>query len=396
MAVADLNGDGHPDVILTSQRNRGTVRLPVTILLNNGHGGFSDQTHSVFWGSVPTTLGATSIVTGDFNGDGRPDVFIADAGYDAPPYPGAQNTLILSAPGGRLVDATANLPPSSDYSSSACAADVNGDRHTDIYISNLFSGDGAPPRLLLGDGTGHFTVSTELDAGLVNPNFNQNRYTQCAFADLNGDGSPDLVLGAIKETNDSAVFLNDGRGNFRFLPNALPPKPLEPQADANGIASADINHDGHVDLLIPFTHPTYQGNWIQVLIGNGDGTFRDESKARLAQTDDPRWSPISSVQMLDLNHDGNPDFGVHFGNSTINNPVFYTSDPRGVLHYAGTLGLAPALWLLTDVNGDGRLDAVLADWQTGVVSVALQPPPARAVPKCKPGQKPTTRLRCHP
>jgi hypothetical protein len=153
-------------------------------------------------------------------------------GNDAPPFPGGQNQLILSAPGGHLVDATANLPQASDLSGSACTADVNHDGHADIYVSNLFSGDGSPPRLLLGDGTGHFTVSTGLDAGLTNPSFDQNRYTQCAFADVNGDGSPDLVLGASKWTNDSAVFLNEGAGNFRFLPNALPAKPLEPQADA--------------------------------------------------------------------------------------------------------------------------------------------------------------------
>jgi hypothetical protein len=105
----------------------------------------------------------------------------------------------------------------------------------------------------------------------------------------------------------------------------------------------------------------------------------------MAQTDFFRGMPISSVQVLDLNDDGNPDFGVHFSsNSTTDEPQFYTSNARGVLHYAGTLGLPPALWVLTDVNGDGRLDAVLADFQTGVVSVTLQPPPARVVPNVNP------------
>jgi hypothetical protein len=258
----------------------------------------------------------------------------------------------------------------------------------------LFSGDGSPPRLLLGDGTGHFTVSTGLDPGLTNPNYNQNSYTQCAFADVNGDGSPDLVLGAGKSTDNSAVFLDDGAGNFRYLPSALPAKALGVGAETDGVVSADVNHDGHPDLLVSSTHPSYMGNWIQVLVNNGDGTFRDQTSARLPQTDDPTRTPIASVQVLDLNHDGNPDFGVHFDNGFRDEPAFYTANTRGVFHYAGTLGLPPGLWAVADINGDGRFDAVLADQQTGVVFVALQPPPVKPLPICKPGQKPTKSSRC--
>jgi hypothetical protein len=394
MVVADLNGDKHPDILLTAIKNSGTSEQPVTVLVNDGHGGFTNQTRTLFTNDVPVTLNSSTLLVADFNSDGRPDVFIADWGNDAPPFPGAQNRLILSAPGGHLVDATANLPQASDLSGSACAADVNGDGHMDIYVSNLFGGDGSPPRLLLGDGTGHFTVSTGLDAGLTNPNFNQNRYTQCALADVNGDGSPDLVLGAIKTNDNSDVFLNDGAGDFRFLPNALPAKPLEPSADAQGFVATDINHDGHLDLLIPFTHSTYIGAWIQVLIGNGDGTFRDETQTRLPQTDSQRGTVISSVELVDLNHDGNPDFGAHFGNSNTDPPLFFTSDANGVFHVAGSLGLPTGIWALADVNGDGRLDAVFANPTGNSVSVALQPGPARALPKCKRGQKPTNRHPC--
>ena len=49
------------------------------------------------------------MVIADFNGDRVDDIFVADHGYDAYPFPGYQNTLVLSAPGGKLVDATDNL-----------------------------------------------------------------------------------------------------------------------------------------------------------------------------------------------------------------------------------------------------------------------------------------------
>jgi hypothetical protein len=133
-----------------------------------------------------------------------------------------------------------------------------------------------------------------------------------------------------------------------------------------------------------FTHSNSSGNWIQVLINNGDGTFRDETATRLPQTDDPYAPPV--------NHDGNPDFGAHFGNQ--DEPYFYTDNARGVFHFAGTLGLPTGLWALAAVNGDGRLDVVLADEQNGAVSVALQAPPGNALPSCKPGQKPTKSHRC--
>ena len=122
----------------------------------------------------------------DFNGDGRPDVFIADTGDDRDPYAGFQNTLMLSAPAGKLVDATATLPQASDYSHSACTGDINGDGHPDIYVGNIYGVNNITPRLLLNDGTGHFTIGGSLPGELEDPNFTA-RYTTCTFADVNGD-----------------------------------------------------------------------------------------------------------------------------------------------------------------------------------------------------------------
>ena len=98
----------------------------------------------------------------DFNGDHRPDLFIADHGDDHSPFPGYQNTLILSAPGGKLVDATANLPQAYDFTHSVATADVNGDGTTDLYVGNIYGANHVPPEVLLNDGRGHFTVGNGL------------------------------------------------------------------------------------------------------------------------------------------------------------------------------------------------------------------------------------------
>jgi hypothetical protein len=393
LLTTDLNGDGHPDILIAVSKDTGTRPMPITILVNDGKGDFSDQTRSLFTNDVPMPENPRQVAVADFNGDGRPDVFIADTGNDVDPFAGFQNTLILSAPGGKLVDATANLPQVSDYSHSACVADVNGDRHPDIYVGNIYGSNHVTPRLLLGDGTGQFTIGGSLPPELGDPNY-PVRYTTCTFADVNGDGSPDLVLGADDHTPSSAVLLNDGAGNFRFLPNAMPPKPYGANAIALNVVPTDINHDGHIDLLMAFTRgdPFYAGGYVQVLINNGDATFRDETARRLP--DQPEGStPIYFLDLLDINGDRTPDLGLHLGGDG-QPPDFYTLGANGIFHPEGSLGVPGTLWWITDFNGDGRLDLVTVGRNSHNVLVTLQRPPAKVIPKCKRGQRPTKHKPC--
>src|SRR5206468_212014 len=148
IAAADLNGDGVQDLLFTRSIYLGQQTCPVTVLLGDGHGRFVDATDSIFGGGIPRTQNARELVLADFNGDGRTDVFIADHGDDQDPFPGFQDTLILSAPGGKLADATANLPQVSDFTHSGAAGDVNGDGAPDIYVGNVFGGNRVAPHIL--------------------------------------------------------------------------------------------------------------------------------------------------------------------------------------------------------------------------------------------------------
>jgi hypothetical protein len=357
MATGDLNQDGLADVVVTRLTYPPAhVTHPIGIFLASGHGGFTDGS-SIWDGPPARTEWGRQILIADFNGDHRNDIFVADHGYDASPFPGHANALALSTPQGKLVDASANLPPESGFSHSAAAADVNGDGSVDLYVGNLCCGDGTPPEILLNDGTGHFTRRLDLLPADIQEVETVGRYTRSLFVDGNGDGAPDLVLGADDHTPNSRVLLNDGSGHFHYVATPLPPKPFGPTSILISVATLDVNGDGHADLIVGFQHQDFTGRQLQILIGNGDGTFRDETAQRLPAQDSGQGWP-SAILLADFNSDGHLDFTVRVngvnGANTEHAPI-YLDDGAGVYH---SVPFASAAWLfgIVDANVDGHPD----------------------------------------
>jgi hypothetical protein len=387
-AAADFNADGHEDALLVRDSQTAQQTFPVTVLLGDGTGRFTDGTTGVFSGTPAHDQFARQLVVAELNGDGRPDVFIADTGDDHDPWPGYQNTLILSAPGGRLVDATANLPQVSDYSHSAAAADVNGDGATDIYVGNIYGANRVPPRILLNDGSGHFSAGAGLLPAELD-NVDSTKYDGCAFVDVNGDNRPDLVLAGDQVVTTSAVLLNDGTGHFSFLPDAMPAKPFGADAIGLGPSELDVNGDSHADILIGYTksNPSYVGRWIQVLVGNGDGSFRDETAMRLPQTDNSLAWPKFFLPR-DLDHDGREDVGVQvFGPSAQDSALTYLVDSAGSFHASAPVpGVHFTPWSFIDSRGDGSNDVIAVSDGADVVLIpethgAATPPPPQDQPQ---------------
>jgi len=352
LRTADLNGDGWTDAIVARMIWQTLTTHEISILLNDQQGGLVDGTQTVFEGSIPEVQHPSKILLRDFNGDGRTDVFIADHGMDAEPFPGYQNTLVLSAPGGKLVNATANLPQQNDTPNSAAAADIDGDDDVDLYIGNL-GGNDIPPQIWLNDGTGGFSVAD----GLLPPeqtDLTLNWYTASQFADINNDTFPDLILGHGDPNRDSHVLLNDGTGHFSKVETDLPPTPLGPNDVAVDIKAADINGDGYLDLFMNHTRNTHIGRYIQVLINNGDSTFRDETAVRLPQTYEGGW--LRYLDLLDLNYDGYVDIAA---TAMVRPHVFYLNNGHGVFSEWDP-GVDLYDFAFLDIDRDGWRDILLS------------------------------------
>ena len=369
MVAADFTGDGLDDLLVALGHWPTTERYQVQLLVNDGAGHLVNRTSSVFQGHIPETVFPYKTVVADFNGDKIADLFIADTGEDVANPRGWYSPLILSAPGGHLVDGTPNLPQQRAYTYYADAADVNGDGAPDLYLGNTQT---VPPEILLNDGQGHFRISPGALPAAIDPPAN---VTCGRFADVNSDGAPDLIVAGADYSSGAKTFrfppntfvlLNDGHGHFSTLPNSLPPKPFAMTGEAAEMRVINLNGDASPDLLITWMKAGvsgFYGNWIQVLIGNGNGTFRDETATRLPQSDND-GDLMPGLKLVDLNHDGALDIATQL--LPIHPPPFdppppfYLNDGHGVFTPLppGDNANAGEQYTFMDIDGDGGIDIV--------------------------------------
>ena len=246
LAIADFNGDGHPDVAVANHGNR-----VVTVLLGNGHGAFSFGPGSPF--SVPSNPHPHGIVAADFNGDGKIDLAVDSWGED--------KVLVLFGKGdGTFQTSGAKFATGHAPYQRLRAADLNEDGHPDIVTSNW---KGASVSVLLGDGKGGFVLAGGKNHPVPEAPFG------IAIADFNGDKHLDIAVvhysgyASDPSKNGLSVLYGDGKGNFTLAT----PKPLPVGNYPPTVVAGDLNGDGITDLVIP----NYLDNTITIYLGGKDG-----------------------------------------------------------------------------------------------------------------------------
>lgn len=386
-ASIDLQGNGRPDVVVChgSFPPSPAVKQPCRVLRPQPDGSVVDITRQLFGpGALPSSIHPREIVSGDFNRDGRADIFVAAHGYDTAPYPGETNLLLISNADGTYTDRSATLPQTPDFSHSACVGDINGDGNLDIYVGNVFGAGRVGPYFLMGRGDGSFTQKT---SGLPPPIQSlQEKFLSCLLVDVDGDQYPDLVLGTHGENGfrDNIVLFNDGTGDFTRRPRlVLPQGPLP--ADnflMLDIASLDVNLDGRPDLfMLSSARRTNSGVGLQALINQGNGTFVDETAARLSPSIARVTGPVYPfIRLADFNGDGLHDFyleQVGGDEDGLPRPRIWFNNGNGTFTAIAPSSLpqdftSRASLFSVDFDGDWRPDIVQLD---GPIS---GPPPAGA------------------
>jgi hypothetical protein len=371
VVVADLTGDGIPDIITANRPDNS-----VSVLLGNRDGSFqTKETYS-------TGVGPFSVAVADLTGDGIPDIVTAN-------YEGADVSVLLGNGDGTFQPAF-NIPAGSDPYD-VKVADLAGDGKEDIIVTNKndntvgvilnngngtfqpmkaypvasgpfevvaadLTGNGIPDLVvshfsatvvdvLMGNGDGTFQPTREFPVG--------SRPYGLAVADLTGDGLPDIITSDYRD-NKVSVLLNEGNANFG------PPQIIPVGRGPNEVQVADLTGDGIPDIITA----NYGSDTVSVLLGNGNGTFQPQQTF-------PAGSGPASLAVADLYGDGRLDLVVGNRNASTVSALLGNGD--GTFQAPITLGAGKKNYsaALADLTGDGDLDLIRTNVLRNTVTVQL-------------------------
>ena len=324
VALGDFNGDGKPDLV-TANADDGTI----SVLLNNGNKTFQRKRDFATGGTGTTPY---SVATGDFNGDGKLDVAVANHGTGSV-------AILLGRGDGTFQTALNTVVAAGDQPLVVVVADFNGDGKRDVVVAETTSG-GGDVSILLGNGDGTLQAPRVLVTGLAT--------VTVATGDFNKDGKADLVVGNVDSSN-MAVLIGKGDGTFQAAVNY--PVGMYGQL----LALGDFNGDGIPDLAVDGCQPTKPATFaIAALVGNGDGTFQPAVVNVMGET-----GCTVPLAFGDFNADGwddlvFPDYST-YGTTVLQSEgngkfVRRSETPTGGYFISGVI--------TGDFNGDGKPDAV--------------------------------------
>ncbi|MBI3478336.1 MAG: VCBS repeat-containing protein [Acidobacteria bacterium] len=322
IATGDFNGDGFPDLAVGNNFNT------VAVFLGAGDGRFGD----------PKIYTLTFYVSGfiaaaDFNKDGKLDLAIVGGDTN-----GNGLALLLGKSDGTFKNPVYFKTEAAGSSIFPGVGDFNKDGNLDIYAGGNGNGE-----VLTGDGKGKF-VDGELEPASG---------FSVAVGDFNGDHNLDVAV-TVPFGPSVAVLLGNGNGTFQA------PQIYSGFNQPIGIVASDFNGDQKLDLAVS----DGLGSFVKILIGNGDGTFADGSLLFNLVAPD-------ALVTADFNADKKTDLAVsQFGSNAVS---AFPGDGKGHFRAAKSFvaGGQPAQVAVTDFNRDDAPDLAVANFGDGTVSVLL-------------------------
>jgi hypothetical protein len=272
-----------------------------------------------------------SVAVGDFNGDGKWDLAVANFGSD--------NVSILLGNGDGTFGPAKNFGVGTGPFFIA-VGDFDGDGKLDLAVANLLSSNVS---ILLGKGDGTFCRAPGCGLPPAPDPPAGTDPSAVAVGDFDKDGKLDLAVANFSDNNVS-ILLGKGNGTFSA------PSNFAVDANPRWVASGDFNNDGKLDLAVANSGSTT----VSILLGKGDGTFA------AAMPFGADFLPFS-VAVGDFNGDGKADLAV--ANNGSNNVSILLGKGNGTFGTPNNLaaGFAPFAVALGDLNGDGKLDVVVTN-----------------------------------
>ncbi|HET9836807.1 MAG TPA: VCBS repeat-containing protein, partial [Candidatus Angelobacter sp.] len=353
---ADLNNDGHPDLITTQAGSN-----MVSVFINNGDGTFpAGPTGTFLTGGVATS----AIVTGDFDEDGLQDIASANCGNspDPPQTPVPSSVSILFNAGGGTA-----FKPHVDYPLPACPDSIGRIIASPESLFSLIVSYGGPNiTLLMNNGLGQFTERT-----IAGPAGSMLRGV--SSGDYNGDGLEDIA--AVMSFSGNAVqqvviFYQRADGSFGPATSVF-----SMSANLGAARTVGFNTTGRPDLLVPFSNAVNEPPGVIALANQGGGVF---SPVKLHV--DSRYLIGVKPAEGDLQHTGLHSiilpitFADSFNNLFGTFAVFFQPSKgvfNGPFYYPGDSSGSPPAAVVTDFNGDGRQDFAAAGGEDNHLLVYL-------------------------
>jgi hypothetical protein len=278
-----------------------------------------------------TSTTSANVSVGDVNGDGHLDIVIAKGRH----WPLVDRVLIGDGRG--HFPSAYDLGPRADRTYSANLVDLDADGDLDVVISNDRPD---PKRIYLNDGKGHFT-----EAGTYGNAEWETR--NAAVVDLDGDGLPDIVVANRTSPERAAnyVCLNRGAGRFEAACVAFSKEP------ATTITPSDFNHDGKMDLVVPYRDGGQSHVYVNVRAGK-DLRFRSVPFG-------PPDATIRVSAVADLDRDGLADIVAIDERTGVF--LFYgrQGESFSAGEHLGKPGRTPYALAVGDLNLDGAPDIIV-------------------------------------